>query len=299
MSTIEMSSFGTEKGVSIRMPSTANLMVSSYDKTGGLGTTAGNFGIAQNQSLMNGFFTRIAATELAMNWNVFNVSSGLGNDQIVVDISGVGNQTFFLGDGTYTIADILDSFILLFNAQSGGSRTMAVTSTGQIVTLAITNGFFRFPAAGNDLIVRLGFPVGGAYALTKTTSTSATIGLAPSEQVQPILYLDFVSSQLTYNQDLKDGSTDNYNRDVLLRFYMNFDNDMVQVDKYGFAIRMGMKPFYIRRTFNPPKQIRWDPNAPLGQLSFQVYAAYADGTATSLLEDNQYNWLMTLQVSEV
>ena len=294
-----MTSYGLEKGVAIRMPSTANLMVSSYDKTGGLGTTAGDFGIAQKQSLMNGFFTRLAATELAINWSVFDVSSTLGNDQVVVDISGVGLQTIFLGDGCYTCAEILDSFILLFNAQSGGGRSMAVTSTGQIVTLALTGGSFRFPAAGNNLIDRLGFPLGGAYALSKTASTSPTIGLGPAEQVQPILYLDFVSQQLTYNQDLKDGSTDAYNRDVLLRFYMNFDNDMLQVDKYGYAIRMGMKPFYIRRTYSPPKQIRWEPNQPLGQLTFQVWATYADGTATQILDDNQYNWLMTLQVSEV
>lgn len=283
------------------MPSTANLMISSYDKAQGLGSTAGQFGISQPQSLLNGFFTRIATTELALNYNVPNISASNANNVIIVDISGVGLQSYTLPDGNYTCADVLNSFVSLFNAGSGGGRSLAVTSTGQIVTLTMTSGAFRFPLVGNTLISDLNFTMGGAYATTKVGETSPILGIGPSEAIQPIIYLDFVCSQLTYNQLLKDASTDRSDRDVLARWYMNYDNDMNQVDQYGYAIRMGMKSFYVRRTFAPPKQIRWSGSQPLGQLIFEVYATIRTdaGYTSTLFTDQFYEWLMTLQVSEV
>jgi len=288
--------FGTEKGTPIRMPSTANLMVSSYDKVGGLGTTAGNFGIAASQSLLNGFFTRIAPTELALNWNISNVVAD--NSGVRIDISGVGIQTFLLPIGAYTCADALDTLVSVFNAQSGGGRTIAITSTGAVVTITMTGGAFRFPLANNNLIGRLNFNYGGIYRTAQSAETSGFIGASPAEQLQPILWLDFVSDQLTYNQALKDGTTDASDRNVLMRFYMNYDNDMNQVDKYGYSIRLGMKPFFIRRTYSPPKQIKWYPNQPVGQIFFQVYAR--DVLGNSYLYDVlNYEWAMTLQVSEV
>ncbi len=292
--------FGTEKGTPIRMPSTANLMISSYDRNNPSGTTAGQFLIKAKQSLLNGFFTRIATTEIAMNWNVTNIASAYSNNLVVFDISGLGVQSpITLPDGCYTCADALDTIVSLFNALNLGGRSLAVTSTGALVTLTMTGGSFRFPLASNNLIASLGFPVAGAYATTKVAETFPVLGISPSEQLQSILYLDFVSSQLTYNQLLKDASTDVYDRDVLARWYMNYDNDMNQVDKYGYAIKMGMKPFFVRRTFSPPKQIRWSSSQPIGQLGFEVFATYNDGTESQLLLDTNYNWLMTLQVSEV
>jgi hypothetical protein len=68
-----------------------------------------------------------------------------------------------------------------------------------------------------------------------------------------------------------------------------------QYDAYGFPILMGYKKFVVRRLFNPPKQIRWTNNQPLGNIAFQVY----DDTGsllTASAEEN--NWLMTLQFSE-
>ena len=295
--------FGVEKGTSIRMPSTANFMIASYDKTQALGTTAGRFGITASQSLLNGFFTRLGVTELAINWNVPNVVTGT-NDIIIVDISGVGLQTFTLPQGCYTCADILNTFATLFNSQSGGGRTIAITSSGAIVTITMTGGVFRFPAANNDLIGNLQFNLGGAYAASQTGETNSITGIAPSEVIQPYIYLDFTSPQLTYNQLLKDSATDPYDRDVLCRWYLDYTNDANQVDQYGYAIRMGMKPFYVRREFNPPKQIRWSGQQPVGQVTFEVYAAYLDPNnpgqiLNTLLTSLDYQWLMTIQVSEV
>jgi hypothetical protein len=68
---------------------------------------------------------------------------------------------------------------------------------------------------------------------------------------------------------------------------------------------MGYSAFQVRRIFSPPKQIRWEPNLPVGNLAFQVYGNRSGGESELLdfaLISNaggNINWLMTLQVSEV
>ena len=59
---------------------------------------------------------------------------------------------------------------------------------------------------------------------------------------------------------------------------------------------MGYTRFVRRRLYNPPKQIKWQPNQPMGNLSFQVYGDDGDLVTADLLDSN---WLMTLQLSEV
>jgi hypothetical protein len=64
---------------------------------------------------------------------------------------------------------------------------------------------------------------------------------------------------------------------------------------------MGYTPFVLRRLFNNPKQIRWNKDQQIGQLSFQLYdnfgALFVPDTSTFLTEFNT-NYLITLQVSE-
>ena len=111
-------------------------------------------------------------------------------------------------------------------------------------------------------------------------------------------YIDFLSSQLTYNQKLKDASTNAADNNVLCRWYFAWDNPP-QLDGYGFPILQGYTSFVERRLFNPPKQIRWESNMPIGQLSFQIVDE--NGFLLSATEPNigaYFTWQMTLQVSE-
>jgi hypothetical protein len=124
-----------------------------------------------------------------------------------------------------------------------------------------------------------------------TTVTARLYGLPDLRRYR---YIDIVSSQLTYNQDLKDAATTQIVRDILCRWYFAYDQ-FADVDQYGFPIFMGYEPFVVRRTFSPPKQIRWDNIQPIGQLSFEVYD---DNQNQILIDSPQTNFLMTLQVSE-
>jgi len=65
---IEMSSYGPEKAVTIRYPATANLMIDSSDRNTTRNPSAWDFQITKNQSIQNGFFTRVGTTEVVLEW---------------------------------------------------------------------------------------------------------------------------------------------------------------------------------------------------------------------------------------
>jgi len=307
-----------EKGVPIRFPSTANLLIDSQDRYNfnSALSTAGSFTIQKNNSILNGFFTRIAPTEVVLKWtvpNVYDLSGGVEaynggyyNPAVIrVDISGGSVSNVTIAAGLYTVGDCLDSIVRSLNAASLGA-TFSVARAGNVVTLSSTVAF-RFPLAGQgSTISRLGFSTGGAYVSSKFLLNNIPSSLLQGQpttsesgsNLQEYEYLDFVSSQLTYNQELKDASTDPNVRDVLFRWYLADDFTNYN-DQYGFPIYQSYIPFNVRRPIAFPKQIAWSNSQPIGQIQFEVYARTTDGLNTVLLDTGGYDWGMTLLVSEV
>jgi hypothetical protein len=309
-----------EKGVPIRFPSTANLLLDSIDRYSTGSYSAGNFTIQKNQSILNGFFSRIAPSEIVLNWaipNVYDVSganpliSGTGGlfypANVRVDISGAISN-IKVPVGLYTVAEALDTIVARLNSATLGA-TFSITQLGTQVNLTSTVAY-RFPAAANNLIANLGFGVGGAYALSQfiysnqpnmigTFSTGYNVTSSqPNSSLLRFRYLDIVSNQLTYNQDLKDSSTSNQSRDILFRWYLS-QQPSPYPDKYGFPIYPTYAPFYERRPIAFPKQIKWSNSQPIGQLQFEVYAQDYASTNYILLDTDGYDWGMTMLVSEV
>lgn len=286
------SAFGVEKATLIRVPSTANLMIDSADRDPNLSPSPWDFQITRTNSIMNGFFTRIGTTEVVLEWKESNISgvSGLDNNQITFDISGTGANTHVgthqvsLLEDNYTVADVLDALVKELNDISGTTGAVwSVSSATKPVSLVVTGAVAELQ--DSNLQEELDIPAGGF--------DNVFTPLLPD--LRPHRYIDFVSDQLTYNQDLKDNSTAEFARDVLCRWYFSYD-DQNLLDKYGFPILMGYTTFCLRRIYNPPKQIKWDASQPLGNISFKVYdengdLLYPDGTSLS-------EWLMTLQFSE-
>ena len=300
--------------VTIRQPATANLMVDSADRN--VGASPNFFTIQKPQSILNGFFNRVGTTELVLEWGTPNIDPVWQNNFWQVDISGAGAVT---GNGSNT-GDISGGF---FNVHDWANATAAILNAAGAITTPATTWVTANPEAGfvtftpnQPVWVRL--PQTGWFNFGRlvTGTTWALIGgagapylsigggqpaftagglyhpLSPAMDLRPFRYLDFVSAQLTYNQDLKDSATNTVVRDVLARWYMHYDNQ-VRLDPYGFQIYMGYEAFNLRRLFNPPKQIRWDSIQPVGNLSFEVY------TDQNILAPFRFgNWLMTLQVSE-
>ena len=278
----------TESAITIRQPATANLMLDSLDRNINNDPSCWDFQITKTNSIMNGFFNRIATSEVVLEWCLENIQNDVSNNFIYVDISGatgtVNNQKITLLTGFYTVKQVLDGLVLKLNALPGLGSTFSVVQSGTETGISINSGVWNISTdslLSDDLGLFVDTPAKVNY-------------VGQCVDLRLYRYLDFVSSQLTYNQDLKDNSTAPINRDVLCRWYMSWDTPP-ELDGYGFPIYMGYTEFRARRLFNPPKQIRWTNNQPLGNLTFQVYDNLARPLPTS---DGVSNWLMTLQVSE-
>jgi hypothetical protein len=277
----------TEKAITFRYPSTANLMIDSFDRNAAQYPSPFHFQITKPQALQNGFFTRIGTCEVVLEWQEPNVSAVLGNTILTVDISGAtgdisGHQVVF-PTGFWTVKQILDYLASELTDLSGTTgSTFSVVSVPPTYGLEISAGSFTILEGGIN------------NNLTLLTDVSGSVNVPVSPDLRPYRYLDFVSNDLTYNQDLKDNATSIFNRDVLCRWY--FAEDVPEeVDAYGFPIFMGYRPFNRRRLYNPPKQIKWSAQQPIGNLSFDVYDELGRLVGNS---GNGTDWLMTLQLSE-
>ena len=277
-----------ERASVIRYPSTANLMIDSADRSSG-NLSPWDFQITKTNSILNGFFTRVGTTEVTLEWFVRNIKTGY-NDTIVVVYGGTP-YTVTLISGFYTVATVLQAIVASMNTQLGSNIFSIGTNTAGSLTGLISNAStFLFQAGQLQSQLR------------GNTVVASTFQPIIFPDLRLVRYLDFVSSQLTYNQALKDSSTDSVARDVLCRWYMAYD-DAPAYDQYGYPILMGYTPFVTRRIFNPPKQIRWDPQQPIGNLAFQVFDDQNNlfstiDVATQSSPSNS-NFLMTLQASEV
>ena len=293
----------SEKAMPIRMPSTANLMIDSQDRIRPTFVDAGNFRITKKQAILNGFFTRIATTEVVVEWQIPNITSVYGNEEFEVDVSGT---SYFatLPDGFYTVAQALDTIVALLNIDQN-TYTFSVVNTGPfpVIKCVVTVG-----GADQDYTI-LEKPLAGQLGFEFDVSGNFFVpGRDGAVDLRWWRYIDFVSPDLTYTQDVKDAATNDDEKNVLCRFYLTYDSPP-QNDKYGFPILFGYQAAPLRRIYSPPKQIKWEPNLPVGNLSFQVYGngggSYANATNDYVLlvppeipSSTRWNWLMTLQVSE-
>lgn len=286
-----------EKATAIRMPSTANLMIDSTNRN--LSQNSISFQISKNQNILNGFFTRIGVSEVVLSWNVPNVFADNSFNFVELDVSGASVRSlvqFSIPATTYSVAEALDTIADTFNNLPSGSRngaTLAISAVGQTCYITMTNGSFGITNFNSNKVLGRILGVSPSLAVRKSTLITST---QPGNGAKLLRYryIDIVSSELTYNQELKDSSTAPIERNVLVRWYFANTDDSPSYDKYGFLLVSGMKQMNVRRLFNPAKQIRWTPNQPLGNISFQVYDDQG-----SLLTSPAFDFLMTLQVSEI
>ena len=304
-----------ESGQPIRMPSTANLFVDSSDRAvpppiSPALPSPWAFTIARPNSILNGYFSRIGLTELQLKWDIPAISTDLSSNVAVIDISGQALRTITFGNSqVITAAAVIDALVTRVNDLSGTTNFFLkvvnynVSPAGKInwntqlqgnqKAGGTNGGYFRFNASNLTT----------ALAINNTAYSQY---IQPYPDLRPFRYIDFVSRQLTYNQALKDASTNPAYVDVLQRWYFS-DDSATPTDKYGFPIYQGYNVFSIRRAFNPPKQILWQPNQPIGQLAFEVYGQLWQQTAQAALYTynvisipNYFttNFALTLQVSE-
>jgi hypothetical protein len=294
----------TEKGVPIRQPSTANLMIDSQDRTAS-SSYPSNFIISKNNSILNGFFTRLGVTEVVLEWFQPNITG----DSRIFEFEESGGSTTLsvtIPAGFYTVASALQAMAAGMTTASAGAggQTRTYTASGSNGTGRITtsSGTFDFIAGVVYNSVKDQLGMNGTAAAFQAVGQDITndTGNGWTPDLRAYRYIDFTSSSLTYNQELKDASTGQSVDNILARWYFAWDSQS-PLDSYGFPILQGYTSFTERRIFNPPKQIKWSPNQPIGQLQFNVTAT---NDLTNMLPQNlpsttAFDFLMTLQVSEV
>ena len=268
-----------DRGTTIRNPSTANLLIDSIDRTTG---TSANFVINKNYSIMNGFFHRMAVSEVVLDWCVDNISLATDNNTFSVT-TGAGTFVVTLPDGSYTVASALDALVVALNAVAGIAVTFSIQDG---IGYKILHGTAVFTVNETNLSIQLNI----------VPAVSSVDHAVSCPVLLPYTYVDIVSTELTNNQSLKDTTTNYVEQNVLYRWYFAWDVP-APVDTYGYPIYQGYQRFIARRALPFPKQIRWENNIPVGQLSFQVYSSQGTILLPSQVQ-GEFEWKMTLLVSE-
>lgn len=282
-----------------------------------LNATPYNFTITRDQSLLNGFLTRLAVTEINLPWAIPNINVKTNRIQWLVDASGVESSgTIILSTGFYTPSQLAATLQAAVIARTGildfvMNYGATVTSLGNTPSFSYSTGSLStdiafFPLPYNTATYPYGPNTKQLFDLLGFATDNNTIPAPFSltnrfTYCQCFRYVDIVCPQLTYNQALKDTMSQPIARDSLCRVYLGDANLVGNVDPSTSAFcPPGCAPFTIYRNFATPKQIQWLGNQPVpGKLEFQVYDDAGDLLSNSIGSDGEYlDWSMTLLVSE-
>lgn len=305
--------------VTIRPSSSALLTIDSDDRfssyTAKRLSTSGqynyspyDFQINKASSLMNGFITRIAVSEVLFPWTVPNINPKTNKIRIGYS-AGLGPgtpiyTTITVPIGFYTPTAFATAFQALVRAVGGSLATFVFTYGTTTPQFSYNSGaagvWVNFaPMAYNTTSypyndnVRQLFDV-LSFSSTNTSVSVNTAGASGNmSYLQAIHYVDIVCSQLVLNQPLKDATSQPIGRDALCRLYIS-DTSVVA------GVYPGNEPAEIYRDYSSPKQIQWTPNQPITSgLTFQVYDDQGDNLQTSMPPGvTAVDWNITLQVSE-
>ena len=268
-----------------------------------------NFIISKNESLFNGFFKRIALTEIVFPYYIPNINDR--TKELFYNSSIVGNGSIQLSIGFYTPAGLAAAVQAALIADGVLGVTVTYMPSGYFLIDAGAGNTIAFlpatsvPPGSNQnqfqLFDLMGFDVSNQLpAQIQTTNVT---------RCRYTEYVDIVCSQLTYNQDLKDGSSDTITRDILARIYLEGENDqplpvLVTATPSNISTTVentvpGCYPITIYRQFKNPKFIKWNNSQPIGNLVFQVYDSHGDLLADLTSQAYKFpDWRMSLLVSE-
>lgn len=341
---------GTNVGTTIRQPSTALLTIDSEDRFasyaarraatyGSYNFSPYDFTITKNESIMNGFFTRLGVSEVVFPWAIPNINLQTNRIMFTWEPNlppGPGSTVMLevpvgfykpseLAAKLKSLIEAIDPLLVGVEVTYGvpnvnnGDEIIPAFQFYLAASAGACVGYFRpcayqpNPALPNyypfqntkQLFDVLGF----TDAISPGTVYSSALN-GNATLCQATRYVDIVCSLLTYNQSLKDTTTQLVARDSLCRLYLGALNSNMSVppDDASFA-PPGTTPGVIYTMYNNPKQIQWIPNQPVASgLQFQVYddegtllndllpAPSIPGNPTIVSGD--INWSITVLVSE-
>lgn len=283
-----------------------------------------SFSINKTESLMNGFFTRLALTEVVFPWVIPNVNRRTQVIQMTYSTGGpaVPPQTITIPVGFYTPSALaaamqtairavetapgsgifpLNLFTMTYGAPTGTGPlpafTYATNSAATIAFLPVDPTPSRdITPTTKQLFDLLGFIQGNNTILQTAESGGLTF-------CQATRYVDIVCTQLTNNQPLKDTMSQEIARTIICRLYLGDGNLQANVAPSSSTFcPPGCAPFTIYRDYASPKQIAWMPDQPVGGfLKFEVYDDNGDiltGSDAFSFGANRTDWSITMLATE-
>ena len=263
-------------------------------------------------------------TEIELEWNIFNINSSNNSTGLSMYNTATSAITEFnvsIAIGNYTVKDALDALVVAMGTATGQTFTVvdSIVNTGALTpvfgkkAIVISGVAFRYvfrrvagsgtPVSGPlqlNLSQRLGFAVFDSSTFPIFTQLYLQSWIAYKPNLLAYNYIDITSSQLASQQKVKDATTSNFDAiDVIYRWvFANDEADPTHIDAYGYPILQGYLPFKSRRYLSFPKQVRWDPLLPIGNLSFQTYTDQQEILEYIGLVE-AYEFKMLMLISEV
>ena len=318
---------GVQRAQTVRPASTALLTIDSADRFATAAQSRDppvrlaspyDFSITKNESIMNGFFTRLAVTEVVLPWPFPNINARSNVIQLEYQTGGVGpinTVNITLEPGFYPPHILAAQFEAAVQVYVPGFQ-MAYSPQTTPTTPSYAPLCFQYnPGADNVAFLPMvansaAYPYSDqttqlydvlGFTIDQTGTLSVGTKLGQPTLCQSVRYVDITSPQLVYNQSLKDSSSQRTLRDSLCRVYLadanNAGANTVPCENEAFT-PPGCAPTVIYRNFSTAKQIQWAPNQPVaGFLQFQLYDDNGE-TLAGVGGLTGLDWSMTLLVSE-
>jgi len=255
-----------------------------------------NFRIQTPDRLAVGAVRRIMPKSIRFPWFIPNLNPQNDNMNIVVGGTsyyidlGAGGSDFYTPQEIATLInnELAGDGVGLAVEWMPGSQRYQWTATdlsGTTIRFQATNS----PIAGlhvpltNEQFVSLpslcktmGFNL--ASLSTTYVPDSADFAFNPCSATECLYtrYVDIVSPRLLQYRKMIDGASKNANKKALItRVYCANETSMNTYDISGNAIPIGTQPFIIHRKLNE-KDIRWEPEATIDYIDFQLYDEYGN-----------------------
>jgi hypothetical protein len=307
----------THSSQTIRLPAYTELLIDSTDRyKNGFPdnyqqiTSSSNWRTNVQNYALNGYFTRVAVTQIQFQWNLPTIIAGY-NDSFYVDISGgvdAGVHEIILVPGYYNPQDLAAEIEDQLQAECPGSGFTCVWS--------VLNGAFVIQATESFIIVSLStiastLAPGDANRFRRTYTTlgfqysGASNGASTEYYASPptmlyTRYIDILSSYLAKFQDVKDSSTSqnlNFNCKIARVYPISASLPTYLTETAGPSYA----PFIITIDYATPKQIMWNPDEAVNNFDIQLRDEFGDIIPYSVDSPDAHaacEYAMTLLVSE-
>ncbi len=323
MTGAQMRELEGNEGQSIRMPAVALLTIDSNDRkkfdVNGYRVdvqTPFEIYINKQQNVMQGYFTRVAVTELSMAWNIPNViDEGVWkNNTLTLDISGAGlveELVVSLAKGFYTpdrLAEELEAALIAGTPGFDWNVTYDAFEDGMAFEIECVDTDLEFRVRPNN--IGLNDDLCNLMGLSSPPQSFGNILYSSYASMLYTPFVDIVSNQLTKKQNVMDNSTsNNTGRQLLSRIYLTRDGyAQDRNDGSDTTEILGCKPFTLYKQWQNAKQIFWDTKEFINviDITFRDYKGrvlYSQsqgptGTAGAFTCGNSADFQLTLQITE-